>query len=187
MRESVEITVTFTAEDLAIATRHVARRRPGILKELVPLGIYLIFAFLVSFVLSPLKNLQDIFQLRSVLILIVIALLIAIYRLVKRRKYGFFAKRYFQRRIDESSELRDEKTITFSEAGVRYLERLSTTEIKWEAYTEIQETEDYLYFYTSERTAQIFPKRAFSEHGLEMLRILLRSYLPPDRNLELLA
>lgn len=187
MSVPVEIAVTFTAEDLAITTRHVTRRRPKRFADLAAFAIFIVFAFFVNFILSPLKNLQGILQPRSISILLVIALIVVSFYLLRRRKFGFLAKRHFQKRIDRTPELQEEKTIRFSEAGVKWTERLSTTEIFWEAYTEIQETEDYLYFYTSERSAQIFPKRAFSEYDLEMLRLLLRSYLPPDRNLELFA
>ena len=191
MSEPVEITVNFTAEDLAITTRHVGRRKPKRLNAFAPLIVFLVVALSVGVISSPLKNLQSLLQPRSLYILAAIALVAVLYyvvrQVVRRQKYGFFAKRYFRNRINESAALRDPKSIRFSDAGVRYADRLSTTEIVWEAYTEIEETDDYLYFYTSEQSAQIFPKRAFSEHGLEMLRILLSSYLPPDRNLELLA
>ena len=187
MSEPVEITVAFTAEDLAITTRHVARKARKRLSDFAPFLIVIGLAFLVNFILSPIKNLQGIFQPRGILLLTFVALLVGLYYGLKRRKYGFFAKRHFQKRIDQTPALQEEKTIRFSDAGVRWTERLSTTEISWEAYTEVQETEDYLYFYMSERSAQIYPKRVFSEYDLEMLRLLLRSYMPPDRNLVLLA
>ena len=187
MSEPVEIIVTYTAEDLAITTRHLARRRSGIFKDFVPLVLFLLLAFLINFFLSPEKNLQGLFQPRSIFVFLLLTSFSVLLFLARRRKYGFFAKRHFQKRIDGSPALGGEKTIKFSDAGVRFTEKLSTTEINWEAYTQIRETDDYFYFFISNQTAQIFPKRAFSDHGLEMLRLLLRSYLPPDRNLELFA
>ena len=117
----------------------------------------------------------------------VVVVVAIVYYLLRRRKYGLFAIRYFQNLIDESRTLGHKKTVRFSDSGVQFTDRFSTSKVSWEAYTEIQETDDYLYFYTAPTSAQIFPKRAFSEHGIEMLRLLLRSYLPPDRNVELLA
>ena len=187
MSVPVEITVTYTAEDLAITSRHVARRGPAKVTVFAPIIIVVVLTLVVNFAINPLKNLRGIFHPRTLSILFLIALIVVLYNLFRRRKYGFLAKRYFQERIDSSAFLREENVIRFSDAGVWSRNRLSTTQIVWEAYTEIEETDDYLYFYTSEKSAQIFPKRAFSEHDLEMLRLILRSYVPPDRPLELLA
>ena len=93
MSEPVEITVTYTAEDLAITTRHVARRRPTKLKVFAPIIIVIVLTFVVNFAINPLKNLRGIFQPRALSILFLVALMVALYYLFRRRKYGFFAKR----------------------------------------------------------------------------------------------
>jgi hypothetical protein len=66
------------------------------------------------------------------------------------------------------------KTVEITASGIVFKDAVSSAEYRWEAFVDFEETKTLFLFYTSPRTAQFVPKRAFtSEEQVNAMRALM--------------
>lgn len=187
MREIIQIEVEYTAEDFATTARYILRKRRLFQRAIGPILTVGIIVFLGSFLVNPLKAFGGLLRPRMVAILLLVTVAIFAVYVMRRRKYGFLTKRNYVKAIKADKFLSGTRIIRFAPTGIQGDHALGSGEVYWPAFVKIEETEDYFYFFVTEGSAQIVPKRVFCDEDLARLRSLLRENIPEEVELELMV
>jgi hypothetical protein len=93
---------------------------------------------------------------------------------------SWLAKRRVTKYFDASPIINQEKTIEFSNDGIRTTGSLSSSFIRWEGIVRVTESEtDFIFFTGNERFGSYIPKRAFnSPNDLTSVQKLIRQSIP---------
>lgn len=179
MNEKIIISVQYTAEDFARGAKHIQKRN-SFVRYLYLLPLLPVFGTLLFlFIKDPQKTVY-VFSRPQGFMPIVLAFVIAapILYFLNRRKYSYLVKKQYERQINSSPVLQTEKTIIFDEEGMIAHSGLGGGNVDWNAFIEATETEDYFYFFTAKKIAQMIPKRSFeSENQQNQLRELAKQKL----------
>ena len=162
MSQKIELEIQYLADDYARSAVFFQKRR-FLTKylPLFPVGVIAI-ALASIFIKEPDKFLQAFTQPRNMIVVLIPVGFILIWFLVRRSKSDPLARRNFGKQIKSSPALQEPKIITIDDEGIRGKQSLGSSETRWDAFIEAEETDDDYYLFTSSRTAQFIPKRVFA-------------------------
>lgn len=174
--DQVCATVIYDAEDFAKAAKYIRSRLPRRKGALATLLILPVLLIALTFTANPMKAARDLIETSALPILAVPTILgIALYVYLRRRKFSRLEKYLIRRKVDESKLIKGEHTVCFSVEGLNSSHVLHSSVTKWSGFIEVVETNEYLYLFTTRRSATLIPKRFFMDDQLRQVRILLQN------------
>jgi len=185
MDQPISLKIKYTIDDPIRVARFV-KNQSFIYRHDAILTTVLVFLFFAFLVFSISNSLSEINILGLVVFSVIPAIIVGTTVYLLHGPVGLWlAKRRVTKFFESSPLINDEKTIEFSQDGIKNTGNLSSSFIKWEAITKAIESDTDLMFYTgNEKFGWYIPKNAFKcDKDLSSIRILLRQTLNENAQL----
>ena len=181
MSESVEVNVTYTSEEYARSLQYIVNRQ--LLMKLTFLwpAAFMILTLAALFLLDKQTFVYLLFASQFSLAIIIglaLTVIISTVSIVYRKDSpNFFLRRNVKTQFESSPAMRDPKSIIFNDEGLSGSSDLGEGSTKWEAFIEAAETKEFIFLFTSNKSAQFVPKRAFTGEQLVQVRNLIKTHM----------
>lgn len=163
--ESVKVKVEYSTEDFARAINYINNRSWWYRNS-----TFVIFASVFALLLFAIAALQDPDDNASVFVIWLVALIPAGFAgaliwILSKIFNPLYLKRSIQNQIRSSPLLQEANDIEFDREGISASTFLNTTKYKWEAFSEVTESDDDFHFLTSSKITFFVPKSAFQNEA----------------------
>ena len=186
MNSAVTVEITYTPEDFARAYEHMRKKNKRRYYGFFLLLALLTINLLIDLLRDPAAGLRNALTPRFGVVTAIFLLAWGGFVWLRSRRYSWYIKRAYERYISRSPIDQGPGRYTISEEGVTGERTLISGTTKWQAYSKVEESPDFLFFYTHPQSSTFVPKRAFNTDDLMNVRQLITGHVSNECVLELM-
>lgn len=180
MEDPISISLTYTIDDPLRVAKFI-QNQGFIYKYDVHLSVALVFLGFVGLILLMTDDVSRINILGTIVFSAIPAATVGVAVYMLHGPIGsWLAKRRVAKYFDSSPIVNQERTVEFSNEGIRTTGNFSSSFVRWDGIVRATETEtDFIFFIGNEKFGSYIPKRAFnSPNDLTLVQNLIRRSLP---------